>query len=219
MSQTRKRAYSSRLRQENAEATRARIVAAARELMVGHGYADTTMSEVARLAGVAVQTLYTACPGGKPGLAKMVYDATLAGDTQAIPQRSRADVQAIIDEPDPRAKLALYAATATRIHQRISPVYDVLRAAAAASPTDTGLHGVLAAIEQERLRGSRGPASDLHAAGALRTNLSAAEAATQIYALTSIEVYDRLTTICGWSPARYQRWLAGLLAAALLDKR
>ena len=78
---------------------------------------------------------------------------------------------------------------------------------------------MLADIEQERLRGSRGPASDLHAAGALRTNLSAAEAATQIYALTSIEVYDRLTTICGWSPARYQRWLAGLLAAALLDKR
>ncbi|MEV4577770.1 hypothetical protein AB0K16_31450 [Nonomuraea jabiensis] len=37
------------------------------------------MAEVAREAGVAVQTLYTSAPGGKPALAKLVHDITLAG--------------------------------------------------------------------------------------------------------------------------------------------
>jgi hypothetical protein len=74
MSEGTRRRYSSPLRRENAEATRLRIVEAARELMLERGYAATTMADVAARAGVAVQTLYTSCPGGKAGLAKIVYD-------------------------------------------------------------------------------------------------------------------------------------------------
>jgi AcrR family transcriptional regulator len=214
--QRKRRPYSSGLRQENAQATRLRIATAARELMVGKGYADTTMAEVARDAGVAVQTLYTSCPGGKPALAKLVYDITLAGDARAVPQSDRSEVQEIIDEPDPVDKLARFAAMATAILRRIQPVHRVLRAAAAASPTDAGLQDVLAGIEQERLVGSRGPVEHLQAVGALRPELSPVKAAEQIYALTSTELFEKLTEVCQWSEGEYEVWLAGMLAAALL---
>lgn len=216
MSEPRKRGYASPLRQENAQATRARIVAAATELMVGQGYATTTMAEVAQRSGVAVQTLYTSCPGGKPALAKLVYDTALAGDVQDMPQSSRPGVQAIIQEPDVTRKLAHYAAMASAIHQRVRPVLSVLRAAAASS-ADHGLQAVVADIERERLAGSRGPAMHLQALGALRAGLEADRAAEQIYALTSVEIFDRLIDICGWVAADYEDWLTRMLVAALLD--
>ncbi|MET9336500.1 helix-turn-helix domain-containing protein [Nonomuraea sp. NPDC003804] len=215
--QKKRRAYSSALRQEHAQATRRKIATAARKLMIGKGYADTTMAEVAREAGVAVQTLYTSCPGGKPALAKLVYDITLAGDARPLPQSARPEVQAIIDEPDPVRKLARYAAMATAVLRRVQPVHRVLRAAAAASPTDTGLQDVLAGIERERLMGSRGPAEHLHALGALRQGLPAARAAERIYVLTSTENFEKLTEVCAWSEAEYEEWLAAMLAAALLE--
>ncbi|MFC5819110.1 TetR/AcrR family transcriptional regulator [Nonomuraea harbinensis] len=211
-----RRSYSSSLRREHAQATRLRIATAARELMVGKGYADTTMAQVARDAGVAVQTLYTSCPGGKPALAKLVYDITLAGDALAVPQSDRPGVRAIIEEPDPARKLARYAAMATSILRRVTPVHRVLRAAAAAAPSDTGLRDVLAGIERERLTGSRGPAEHLHALGALRPDLDPGRAAAQIYVLTSTENFEKLTEVCGWSEAEYEDWLATVLAAALL---
>ncbi|MGW6504775.1 TetR/AcrR family transcriptional regulator [Nonomuraea angiospora] len=215
--QKKRRPYSSTLRQEQAQATRQKIATAARELMISKGYADTTMAEVAREAGVAVQTLYTSSPGGKPALAKLVYDITLAGDAQPLPQSDRPEVQAIIDEPDPARKLALYAAMATAILRRVKPVHRVLRAAAAASPTDAGLQDLLADIERERLTGSRGPAEHLHGLGALRPDLPPARAAEQIYVLTSTENFEKLTEVCGWSEAEYEEWLASILAATLLD--
>ncbi|NUR88071.1 MAG: TetR/AcrR family transcriptional regulator [Nonomuraea sp.] len=214
--QRKRRPYSSALRQEQAMATRQRIATAARELMIAKGYADTGMAEVARAAGVAVQTLYTSAPGGKPALAKLVYDLTLAGDARPVPQSDRPEVQAIIDEPDPVCKLARYAAMATAILRRVQPVHRVLRAAAAASPADAGLQDVLAEIEHERLRGSRGPADHLHALGALRPGLTPARAAAQIYALTSTETYEKLTEVCEWTTPEYETWLADTLAATLL---
>ncbi|SEH00164.1 regulatory protein, tetR family [Nonomuraea solani] len=214
--QRKRRAYSSGLRQEHAQATRMKIATAARDLMAAKGYAGTTMAEVAREAGVAVQTLYTSCPGGKPALAKLVYDITLAGDAQAVPQSDRPEVQAIVDEPDPARKLARYAAMATAILRRVGPVHRLLRAAAAASPADAGLHDVLAGIERERLAGGRGLAEHLHALGASRPGLSTGRAAEQIYVLTSAENFEKLTEVCGWSEADYEEWLALMLAAALL---
>lgn len=217
MNEKPKRRYVSDLRRENAEATRLRIAEAARALMLERGYAATTMADVAQAAGVVVQTLYSSCPGGKPGLAKLVYDVTLAGDAQPIPQSARPQVQAIIAEPDPVRKLALYAEMAMTIFQRVGPVHRVLRAAAAATPADARLNDLLAGTEQQRLVGSRGPAEHLVAIGALRTELSVERAADQIYALTSFELFERFTEVCGWSVPDCQDWLARILAELLLE--
>ncbi len=213
-----KRGYVSRLRRDNAEATRLRIAEAARALMLEHGYAATTMGDVAAAAGVAVQTLYSSCPGGKPGLAKVVYDVTLAGDARPVPQHARPEVRAIIDEPDPVRKLARYAEMALGILRRVGPVHRVLRAAAAATPGDGGLHDLLAETERQRRTGARGPVEHLAAAGLLRPGLTADRAADEVYALTSVEIFERLTGVCGWTDDEYRDWLTRTLAAALLER-
>ncbi|MEW2444384.1 TetR/AcrR family transcriptional regulator [Micromonospora marina] len=217
MSTASRRQYRSELRREQAAATRQRIADAARSLMLRHGYAVTTMAEVARVAGVAVQTLYATCPGGKAGLAKLVYDATLAGDAQPVPMAERPPVQAIVAEADPGRKLELYASMVLSVAERITPVHRVLRAAAAATPADENLHGLLHQAELQHRAGSRGPAAHLAEVGALRDGLTVDQAADQIYALSSIEVYERLTEICRWSGEEYCAWLAATLSSTLLE--
>lgn len=215
MEGTQKRRYVSDLRREHAEATRLRIAEAARTLMIERGYAATTMGDVAAAAGVAVQTLYAACPGGKPGLVKIVYDVTLAGDGREVPQGGRPPVLAIIEEPDPVRKLALYAAMAVTIFGRIGPIHRVLRAAAAAG--GTGIGDLLDETERQRRNGSRQLTQHLAEAGALRPGLTADRAADEVFALTSIEVYERLTDVCEWTVDEYEDWLARTLAGTLLS--
>ena len=55
-----RRAYDNAGRAEQAAANRRRIVAAARRMLVEHGYAAMTMAMVAKEAGVAVDTVYRA---------------------------------------------------------------------------------------------------------------------------------------------------------------
>ncbi|GII54434.1 hypothetical protein Pth03_28230 [Planotetraspora thailandica] len=55
------------------------------------------------------------------------------------------------------------------------------------------------------------------AVGALRTGLSVEQAADQIYALTSIELFERLTEVCGWTMRDWQDWLPRILSETLLE--
>jgi len=52
------RGYHSPRREEQAAATRAAVLAAARDLFVAQGYAGTTVAQIARSARVAVDTVY-----------------------------------------------------------------------------------------------------------------------------------------------------------------
>ena len=72
---TRRRAYHSPLRADQAERTRRRVLESARELFVEHGYAATTVAAVAAHAGVSPETIYLSL-GGKRGLLEGVMDIT-----------------------------------------------------------------------------------------------------------------------------------------------
>ena len=61
------RTYSSVLREEHARETKRRIRAAAAELFAADGFADTTVIAIARRAGVAATTMYSAF-GSKSGI-------------------------------------------------------------------------------------------------------------------------------------------------------
>ena len=81
------------------------------------GYGDTTIAGVAEAVGVSVQTIYKSF-GSKATLAKRVYDVTLVGDEDSIPLAERPAIQAIIAEPEPRRKLAMYAALGRKLIER-----------------------------------------------------------------------------------------------------
>ena len=144
-----RRAYDSSRRREQAQATRARVLAAAHDAFVEHGYAATTVPGIAARAGVAVETVYKAV-GTKAELVKAVFDVAIVGDDEPVPLRMRAAITAIEAEPDPQRKLALYGRHVGSIGSRIGPILLVVRAAA---ESDTGAAAVWAALQAERLAG------------------------------------------------------------------
>ena len=88
------------------------ILAAAETLFRERGYAGTSMPQIAAEAGVVVETVYRAF-GSKAGLFRAVVESVLAGGpTRAdVPVEERPAIRAMIEEPDPRRQVALYAAT------------------------------------------------------------------------------------------------------------
>src|SRR3954466_5994188 len=130
-----KRRYDATGRRVRAEATRDRVVEAASRVFLARGYAGATIPAIAAEAGVALQTVYRAAPG-KAGLLAAAVNAAVAGGVERSqrPVETRPAIRAIIDEPDPRRQLALYARTQPGIWARVGPLLGVLQAAAASEP-------------------------------------------------------------------------------------
>jgi AcrR family transcriptional regulator len=208
----RPRPYDNTVRAAQARDTRRRVIAAAHELLLDKGYAATKLSDVAARAGVSVETIYKGF-GSKAALTKQVYDATLAGDDEPVPMSERPEIRAIVDEPDPRRKLALYAALARRLAERLGPLLAVLLRARGADPD---LEVFARTTADERLAGCGPVVGMLASAGALRPGLDPARAVDLLWALIAPELYLLLVIERDWSPDEYESWLATAIADALL---
>lgn len=211
-----RRRYDSSRRREQAAQTRRDIEAAANKLFRERGYVGTSMPAIAMEAGVVVETIYRAF-GSKAELFKAVIEAALAGGSERAeaPPAERPAIRAVIEEPDPRRKLELYAATQPGVHGRSSPLYRVLVAAA---DSDLELAEVLNGLEARRLHGLGGLASQLAESRALRPNLSVDGARDIIWMLCSTLVHDLLVRDRGWTSKRYRDWLADALKRELLEE-
>src|SRR5689334_14712218 len=86
-----RRRYVSAQRQESADATRARILDAARALFSGKGIDKVTIAEIARAAGVAGSTVY-ALFASKAGILRALMQATLFGPAFQAAQQTLAGV-------------------------------------------------------------------------------------------------------------------------------
>jgi len=211
-----RRRYDSSRRREQAAQTRRDIEAAANKLFRERGYVGTSMPAIAMEAGVVVEPIYRAF-GSEAELFKAVIEAALAGGSERAeaPPAERPAIRAVIEEPDPRRKLELYAATQPGVHGRSSPLYRVLVAAA---DSDLELAEVLNGLEARRLHGLGGLASQLAESRALRPNLSVDGARDIIWTLCSTLVHDLLVRDRGWTSKRYRDWLAGALKRELLEE-
>ncbi len=209
---TTKRAYDSRSRREAAQGTRQSILDAARRLFLEKGYAATTMPEIARAAGIALDTVYAAV-GKKPSLFRLLVEAAISGSDRAVPAEERDYVRAIHQEADAARKLKLYAAALRRIQPRLAPLFRVLQGAA---PLDRELDALWQGISQRRARNMRLLARNLAATGRLRPDLSVGKAADIIWSMNSPEFYLLLVEQRGWSPGAFERWLADAWVRLLL---
>jgi AcrR family transcriptional regulator len=209
-----KRQYQSVRRQEQAAQTRRDILAAAGTLFRERGYAQTSMPAIASHSSVATETLYRAF-GGKAALFRAVVEAVIAGGTARadIPVEERPAIRALIEEPDPRRQIELYAATQPGIHRRSGPLLRALRDAAL---TDSELAGLWREMESWRLNGQGRFAGQLAERGHLREGLSVEDGRDIVFALCSLSVYDILVIERGWADDRYRDWLAATLADSLL---
>ena len=209
-----RRRYESPRRQEQAAQTRRDILATAGSLFRERGYAGTSMPQIAAGAGVVVETVYRAFRS-KAALFREVIESALAGGpTRAdVPVEERPAIRALIEEPDPRRQVGLYAATQPGIHRRAGPLLRALRDAAG---TDTELRKLWDEMEAWRLDGQGRMAGMLAERGALRQGLSVKEARDVVWTLCSLAVHDLLVLERGWSYERYEAWLADALVCELL---
>jgi AcrR family transcriptional regulator len=209
------RRYESALRREQATATRGRIVRAAAELFAAHGYSQTSIEQIAERAGVARPTVYTAF-AGKPALLKHAVDLLLAGDDAPVPVRDRPWTQEVLRQRDPRVMLQLQARNDRMINERVAPLHEAVRNASA---TDTDIADLYTTLKQQRLTGARFTVEALAALGPLRDDLDLDAATDVLWALKDPALWTALVTERGWSPERYQAWLAHAMQDSLLPAR
>lgn len=204
-----RKTYDASRRQDAARRNRAAVLGAFHDLLVRDGYAPTTIRAVAVQAGVSPETIYKAF-GGKPGLAKALWDVTQAGDDEPLAMAQRPALLEVWRTRDPHEKVRLYAAFVRGVHERLAFLFTLLsHAGPEASP-------VLADSEAERLVGVSAFVTHLSDQGALRPGTSTGQAADACWALTGPQLFTQLTIGRGWPPSTYQDWLAGILDATLL---
>ncbi len=207
-----RRTYNSENRRATAARTRAAILDSTRRLLVEQGYAGMTMQEVARDAGVAVDTVYEAV-GPKPRLVRELIEAAISGTGAAVPAEDRDYVQRIRAADGALEKLTIYARAIRRIHQRLAPLVVALRDASSAEPE---LEALWREISERRAQNMRLLADDLRATGELRSELTRNEIADVLWATNAPEFYVLFVEQRGWTAARYERWLADAWARLFL---
>jgi AcrR family transcriptional regulator len=208
-----RRRYDASGRRAAAEETRSRIVGAARRLFLDRGYAATRMVEIAKEAGVSLETVY-ASVGTKPALMRHLVETALSGSDEPIPALERASTREIRAEPDPRRKLVMFAKVIRELNQRVAPLWVVLKEAAAG---DAELRAMAAELDRRRAGHMRVfVAEALEATGALRSGLSVDTAADVIWATNAPEFFLLLVQDRGWDPDSFEEWLSDTWARILV---
>jgi AcrR family transcriptional regulator len=182
------------------------VVEAATELFGEKGWAATGMRDVARAAGVAVETVY-ANFRSKNELLVACIDVAVVADANPVPLAQRPSFLAL--GRGPRAQRVRQAARVLRqIHERSARVLLALREAAAG---DTELAQWRRSAEAGRRRDVE-QALSLIAGRPVRR-----EECDGLWAVFAVEVYELLTDFRGWKPRQYERWLAGVIDRLLAD--
>lgn len=199
------RPYRSPVREKRAADTQRRITTAARELFAEHGFAGTTVADIAERAGVAAPTVY-ATFGSKGAIVRallmqMEHDADGAGWARRV-----------AEETDPHRKLAAFAQWTTAL---FSSSKVAIRAAhdAAGDPTVIELRDEGG---RRRRDGLRAVITSLAGVHALHPQLSEERALDRAWILTGVDLYLSASEGCGWSDEEYAQWLAALLQGQLL---
>jgi AcrR family transcriptional regulator len=198
------RRYNAERRRQASRRTRRQIVTAARELFLAQGYRATTVADVAARAGVNVDTVYELV-GRKPALLRELIEEAISGADHPVAAEQRRYVLRIQAEPDPARKLTIYARAVRKIQERMAPLFLALREEAV---VDLQAREVWHAISERRAANMRLLIRDVKAAGGLRPDLSIEDAADTLWLMNSSDVFVLLTRDRGWSPLRFERWLA-----------
>lgn len=186
-----KRAYHSPLREQRAQETRDRVIAAAGDLFNLHGFAGTTMSAIAQKAGVSVESVHAV--GTKGSLLVEAYT------------RRTADADGAADGVPGDGDLDTLVERQTATNERSSGLWQSLRAAATVEPSvATALETVL----ERRREGYLAAVDRLVEAGHMngKPELRQRYAAALAVCL-SPETYHQLVHDWGLGHDEYATWL------------
>jgi AcrR family transcriptional regulator len=207
------RRYDSTRRRQQAQQNRHTVLGAARQRFLAQGYASTTIAEIARDAGVSVETVYKAF-ATKAGVLKALFDVSVAGDDEPIPMVQRDVIQNVRNAPDAARKIEIYVRHLASTMPHSAPI-QLLARDAAASAVDAA--EIWKQIRHETLTAMTMFASDLARTGQLR--VSATQARDVLWTYHAPELYELLVLERGWSASRYGKFVTRALSDALLETR
>jgi AcrR family transcriptional regulator len=205
------RTYASPLRAEQAQATRRRILDAARAQFLQGGWTTTTVKVIAEEAAVAPATVY-AVFGTKRAVLSALIDEALAS---VFPDRQPPDVwPEIVGHPDQRERARRLVILLSAALPRVEPFERLVREGARADEEIAGL-------ARDLLRWRRASVvrivDVLAGEDGLRSGVTREQAADLLFALGGPEVYHLLVGIRGWSPEQFDAHLADLLGRLIPD--
>jgi len=205
------RRYVAPKRAAAAAQTRRRILTAAHDLFVAHGWDGTAIAEVARRAGVSVDTVYASI-GRKPVLIRQLIDDLLGEGRGPVPAEQRGYVVDVRAAPTAEDKIATYATALGHLMPKVAPLLLTLRDAGA---TDRDCAQAWREITERRARNMLLFAADLRQTGRLRLDLPDQIVADLVWTTNSPEYYTLLRSR-DWSDRDYAEHLSDLWCRLLL---
>lgn len=199
-----RRRYSSARRQQQAAETRAGVLAAAAARFSGSGWAGTGMRDVARDAGVSVETVYASF-GSKGELLQAALDAAVVGDALPVPLAGRPEF-AGLGEGAPAQRAAAAAALLAQVYARAAGLLLAVREGAAGDPA------LAARLDEDDERRR----ADVAGGGALVAGRPLTRQERDgLWAITGPDIYHSLTARSGWTVTQYQDWLTDVFIRLL----
>ncbi len=194
------RSYDSTRRRELAEANRTAVLRAAAGLFAERGWSATSMRDIARTAGVSVETVYGAA-GSKAQLLLRAIDVGVVGDEEPVPLAERPEFQAMATG-DRRTRLVNAAQMISTQYSRVALLHRALESGATG---DEDLAEKLSEV-RARQRQSFGEGMAL-----VLGQQPPPELIEGLQAIGGPEVYLLLVEGAGWSAPQYEQWLARTL--------
>jgi AcrR family transcriptional regulator len=200
------------VREQQARHTRQRIIAAAIQEFLTHGYASTTIRAVAEAAGVSLPTVELTF-STKPRLLKAAINVAIAGDDEPVPVLQRgwaARAQATTRVED---FLAIIGEVVVKAARRAAGLIVVAFEAAHTDPTMKVLADQLAS---QRATTAAWILKGIMHRATLRTDIDRDQALDTIWLLMDPVVFCHLTRDRGWTPERFERWFTDSIVRLLL---
>ena len=169
------------------------------------------MTEVARRAGVSVDTVY-ASVGRKPQLLLAVHDMILASADEPLPSAERDYVRQIQQATTAEDKIRRYADALAELLPRTVPLDLALREA---GTTDRECRDLRESISRRRRANMRLFAGDLRSTGRLRPDLTDDQVADVVWSMNSPEFFQLLAD-AGYQPRQYADLVADIWGRTLL---
>lgn len=200
---SRTRSYRSTLRTEQAAETRRRILDSAATCFSTGGYAGTSLTRIAKQAGVSTETVKA--NGPKRALLLGAFEQTFAGHEGSQSIADGDDAAQIAATTDDDEYLSLVAAFVASANARTSVLWsEFLSAATADNEVASSLDGLLS----RRREDYRALAATLLDRGMVTAGRDITRLADELSFLWSPESHQQLVLQSGWPMDAYTSWLA-----------
>lgn len=194
-------------REVAAAETRREILRAARRLFAAHGYAGTSLQQIAEESGVAVQTIYSSV-GSKTALVLALND--LIDEAADVAQLAAG----VLGETDPPTMIAKGIHLTRQLNERCGDLIQVLLSA---EPAEPDVAAAFADGMRRHEQGTSAMVQRLEALGALRAGTTPERAAAVFSMMTSPASWLQLTQRAGWTFDESEAWLTESVAQLLLE--